>query len=194
MAKDHKTTTSKPIDRTDALIRAPYVQGKVAGVRMMGGRLIKKDKKYRETEPFSSEFLEYLAAATRLIHFLSGFFDAIEEVFGERGYGKEMFDRVIGAHTKSKADRKFRDQVALVWRYLAEPNTSKVAREAAGRDILAASKLTNLKRWRKDKRITNTAKIDLMLGINTIDIKGRPQGNLPAFEQYGRITRLGHFF
>ena len=174
MTEDSKPVAGKSNDPNDTLIRAPYVQGKLAGARIMGGRLIKKDKKYGETEPFSSEFLEYLAAGTRLIHFLSGFFDAIEEVFG-KGYGKEMFDRVIGAHTNSKADRKFRDQVALVRRYLADPkpNASKAAREAAGRGNLAASKLTNLKRWRKDKRITNTAKIDLMLGINTIDIKGR---------------------
>jgi hypothetical protein len=43
-----------------------------------------------------------------------------------------------------------------------------VAREAARNDDnLAASKLRNLNRWRKNKRVTDLAKIDLMLGIDS---------------------------
>jgi hypothetical protein len=135
----------------------------------MGKALVKKDKGYRKTVPFSEEYIEYLGAAVRLQHFLSGFYDAIDEVFGEGGYGKEMFERVIEAHTNSKAGRKFREQVTLVRQYLAKPNASKVAREAArGDDSLAASKLQNLKRWRKKGPIVNAAMVDSMLGIDTI--------------------------
>jgi hypothetical protein len=169
MTEDRKPTADKPVDRNEALIRRPYVYGKLSGAVLMGKALVKTGKGYRQTEPLSEKYLEYLAAAVRLVHFLSGFYDAIEEVFGEGEHAKGMFERVIEAKTNSKAGRKFREQVTLVRQYLVEPNASKVAREAArGDDGLAASKLQNLKRWRKKGRIVHTAMVDSLLGIDTI--------------------------
>jgi hypothetical protein len=146
----------------------------------MGPRLIKKDKKFEETEKFSDEFFEYIAASQCAINFLSGFYDAFEEVFG-KGIGEAMFACVTEART-SKAKRKLRDQVDLVRQYIAEPkpNASRVARRAARNDNLAASKLRNLNRWRKDEFITGLAKIDLMLG-NTSSGGGAPSA--PTLKQ-----------
>jgi hypothetical protein len=93
------------------------------------------------------------------------------------GYGKGLFDRVIAAGTGDKSDQKLRDQVRLLRRYFAEPkpNASKVAREAAGSDVLVASKLTALNRLRKSHRLTTLARIDLALGLDTAKIQeGRP--------------------
>jgi hypothetical protein len=176
MTKERKTTTPNQNDPNDTLIRGPIVQGKIAGARMIGEAIIKKGKGYSDTAPFSDEYFEYVAAAIRLTHFLKGFYDAIEEVLGG-GYGKGLFDRVIAAGTGDKSDQKLRDQVRLLRRYFAEPkpNASKVAREAAGSDVLVASKLTALNRLRKSHRLTTLARIDLALGLDTAKIQeGRP--------------------
>jgi hypothetical protein len=197
MTEDRKPVTGKSAE--DALYALPYVVGKMCGARMIGLHLVENDKKFNETKKFSNEFLEFIKAAMRSINFLSGFYDAIEEVFGE-GYGKEMFERVIGAHTNSKANRKLRDQVRLLRQYFADPknNASKVAREAARNDDnLAASKLRNLNRWRKNQKVAGLAKIDLMLGVNTIDSKGQPP-TIGEIRKYlidnGQAASLGHFF
>jgi hypothetical protein len=178
MSKHSKSITNKFGDDPEADLRLlPYVLGKMAGARMLGGRLVNKDRKFEETEWMSDEFVEYSAGAERLISFLNGFYGAIEESFGKE-FGKVMFDRVIAANSSTKADRKLRSQIDLLQQYFAEPkpNASRTAREAAsGNDKLAASKLRALSRLRKNRGLSALAKTQLLLGLSSAKgWRGRP--------------------
>ena len=113
-------------DPKTVLVRAPYVVGKIDAVRMIGEQLAATGKKVDDTKEFSDEFLEFMKAATRMVNYLSGAFDAIEDVFG-KGYAKGVFDRVIDAHQGAKADSRLKRQVDVLRRYFNDPkhNASK---------------------------------------------------------------------
>jgi hypothetical protein len=173
MTKDNKLSQDPQL----VLFLLPYIGGKINAARVFGEYVTRNDtaKKLDDMEKFDADWLEYMKAATKMVNYLSGAFDAIDEVFG-KGYAKEVFERVINSHQEEKADRKLKEQVDAVRRYLADPehNASKLAREIAGNDRLATSALRNLNRWRQDERIADLAKLNLALDTTPFGGEGVP--------------------
>jgi len=142
----------------ERLMFFPYIMGKMAVAQMMGKGLIEKNMKFDQTEKFSDEFVEFVAASTQILNFLSGVYDAIDEGFGVGEVGAEGMFRIV-AGKNDKASRKRHDQIELLQKYIAKSNASKVARET-GRP------LKTLNRWRKKGHIVDAAKASVLLGTD----------------------------